>query len=71
METLSETSGFWSVFFLLVIVGMQLGVAVGFVWLVVRFATRKTTAKTDARLQDLEQRIERIERSTSRESNTG
>ena len=71
VEAISETSGFWSVFFLLLIVAIQLGAAIGFVWLVARFATRKTAAKTDTRLQDLEQRIARIERSTPPESDTG
>jgi hypothetical protein len=70
METISATSGFWSAFSLLLIVVIQVGTAVGFVWLVVRLATRKTAAKTDTRLQDLEQRIARIERSTPPESNT-
>ena len=70
METISETSGFWSAFFLLLIVAIQFAGAVGFVWLVVRFATRKTAAKTESRLQDLEQRIARIERSAPPESNT-
>ena len=67
METMSE--GFWSAFFLLLVVAMQVGIAAGFVWLVVHFATRKTVAKTNTRLQDLEQRIARIERSTPPESN--
>ena len=44
--------------------------AVGFVWLVARFAMRKTAAKTNTRLHDLEQRIARIERSTPPESST-
>lgn len=71
MEAASGASGFWSVFFLLLIVAIQVGVAVGFVWLVVRFATRKTAANTDTRLQDLEERIARIERSIPPESDTG
>ena len=71
MEAASGASGFWSVFFLLLIVAIQVGVAVGFVWLVVRFATRKTAANTDTRLQDLEERITRIERSIPPESDIG
>lgn len=70
METMPEITGLWSVFFLLVIVAMQIGAAAGFVWLIVHLATRKTTAKTDARLQELEQRIARIESSTPHESRT-
>jgi hypothetical protein len=65
MEAISETSGFWSGFFLLLIVAIQLGALGGFVWLVVRLATRKTAA----RLQDLEQRMSRVERSNPPESN--
>ena len=51
-------------FFLLLILAIQVGVAVGFVWLVVHFATRKTVAETKARVQDLERRIARIEQAT-------
>jgi hypothetical protein len=68
VETISETSGFWSMFFLLVVVAIQIGTTVGFVWLVAHLATRKTTARTEARLQELEQRLARIEGSAPQES---
>lgn len=68
METISATSGFWSVFLLLLILAIQVGAAAGFVWLVVFLTTRKTTAETNARLQDLEQRMGRLEGSTPSDS---
>lgn len=68
MEPGSLTDGFWTVSFMVLVLAIQVGTAVGFVWIVVHFATRKRTGETDERLRNLEQRIASIEHSRETDS---